>query len=152
SSNAFLGSGLFDFRRAFNTPARIPVGLASDVGAGTSLSLLRNTGAAYQVAQLGGYSLSPAQAFYLATLGAARALHLDDRIGRIAPGYEADMVVLDLKSTPLIDFRMQHCDTLEEALFIQMTLADERATAAVYVAGERVVEDGRVVAELAALN
>lgn len=72
----------------------------------------------------------------MATAGSAHALHLDDKVGRIAVGMEADLQVLNLRSTPLIDFRMQYCNTLQEALFIQMTLADERATQAVYVAGE----------------
>ena len=67
-------------------------------------------GAAYQVAQLGGGSLSAPQAFYLATRGAAQALYLEDRIGSIAVGMEADLVVLNLKSTPLIEFRMKHCE------------------------------------------
>ncbi|MFA7669355.1 MAG: amidohydrolase family protein, partial [Burkholderiaceae bacterium] len=72
---------------------------------------------------------------YLATRGGAQALHLADRIGSIAPGMEADLVVMDLKSTPLLEFRMQHCDSLEEALFLQMTMADDRAIEAVYIGG-----------------
>lgn len=139
TSNAFLGSGLFDFRRALQPadgalPAR--VGLATDVGAGTTLSMLRTQGEAYKIAQFGHYSLSAAKALYLATKGAAEALYLEDRIGSIARGMEADLVVLDLKSTPLIDFRMKHCESIQDVLFVQMTLADERATDAVYIAGE----------------
>lgn len=136
TSNAFLGSGLFNYERALEHPAPVRVGLASDVGAGTSLSMLQTMGAAYKVAQLGHYSLSAPRAFYMATRGAAQALYLDDRIGSIAPGMEADLLVLDLASTPLIDFRMRHCRSIEEALFVQMTLADDRATRAVYIAGK----------------
>jgi guanine deaminase len=135
TSNLFLGSGLFDLRKAKQSARPVRVGLATDVGAGTTLSMLRTMGAAYQVAQLGGSSLSPALAFYLATRGSAQALYLDDKIGSIAVGMEADLVVLNLKSTPLIDFRMRHCASLEDALFVQITMADERAIGAVYVGG-----------------
>ncbi len=139
TSNAFLGSGLFDFARALQPEAPAPAvrtGLATDVGGGTSLSMLRTMGEAYKIGQFGRYSLSAPKAFYLATRGAAHALYLDDKIGSIAPGMEADLLVLDLKSTPLIDFRMKHCNDLDEALFVQMTLGDDRATRAVYVDGQ----------------
>ncbi len=135
TSNMFLGSGLFDLRKAKQHDRRVRVGLATDVGAGTSLSMLKTMGAAYQVAQLGGARLSAAQAFYLATRGAAQALYLEDKIGSIAVGMEADMVVLNMKSTPLIEFRMKHVNSLEEALFVQMTMGDERAIACTIVAG-----------------
>ncbi|GAA4329790.1 guanine deaminase [Pigmentiphaga soli] len=140
TSNLFLGSGLFRIDRAKGGAAPLPVALATDVGAGTSLSMLRTMGAAYQVAQLGGTALSAPQAFYLATRGAAQALHLEHAVGSIAPGLEADLVVLDLRSTPLIAFRMERCKDLADALFVQMTMADERATRAVYVAGELAYE------------
>jgi guanine deaminase len=136
TSNLFLGSGLFDLRRAKQPERPVRVGLATDVGAGTSLSMLKTMGAAYQIAQLGGSSLPAPLAFYLATRGAAQALYLEDKIGSIAPGMEADLIVLDLKSTPLIDFRMSRCESLEAMLFVQMTMADERAIRAVLVAGE----------------
>ena len=135
TSNMFLGSGLFDVRNATDPKRPVRVGLATDVGAGTSLSMLRTMGAAYQTAQLLGSSLSAPQAFYLATRGAARALYLEDRIGSIGVGMEADLIVLDLKSTPLIESRMQRCDSLDDALFVQMTTADDRAIAARWVAG-----------------
>lgn len=136
TSNSFLGSGLFDFARAKQADQPVRLGLATDVGAGTTLSMLQTMGAAYKIGQLGHYSLSAAKAFYLATRGAAQALYLEDKVGSIAPGMEADLLVLDLKSTPLIDFRMQHCENIEEALFVQMTMGDDRATEAVYIAGE----------------
>lgn len=97
--------------------------------------MLRTMGAAYEIAHLRGQALSAGHAFYLATRGAAHALYLDDRIGSIAPGLEADLVVLDLKSTPIIALRMQGAGDLDEALFIQMTMADDRAVRATYVAG-----------------
>lgn len=138
TSNAFLGSGLFDFKRAKQPQAPskpVRTGLATDVGAGTSLSMLHTMGQAYKIGQLGGYSLSAAKALYLGTRGAAHALHLDDKIGSIEAGKEADLLVLDLESTPLIRFRMQYCKDIHEALFVQMTMADDRATQAVYVKG-----------------
>jgi guanine deaminase len=138
TSNQFLGSGLFDLDNAQKAPRPVRVGLGTDVGAGTSLSMLRTLGAAYQVAQLNGNSLSAPEAFYLATRGAARALYLDDRIGSLETGMEADLIVMNLKSTPLIAARMQRCDSLEDALFVQMTLADDRAIAATLVAGRMV--------------
>jgi len=145
TSNGFLGSGLFNFQRAKQAvpPAKsVRTGMATDVGAGTSLSMLQTMGQAYKIGQLGGYSLSAAKALYLATRGAAHALHLEDKIGSIAPGMEADLLVLDLKSTPLIDFRMKYCKDIHEALFIQMTLADDRATQAVYIQGRQAYARG----------
>jgi guanine deaminase len=135
TSNLFLGSGLFDLRRAKQAERPVRVGLATDVGAGTSLSMLKTMGAAYKIAQLGGGSLPAPLAFHLATRGAAQALYLEDKIGSIAVGMEADLVVLDMKSTPLIDFRMNRCESFEEALFVQMTMADDRAIACCFIGG-----------------
>lgn len=136
TSNEFLGSGLFNFSRALANGAPVPTALATDVGGGTSLSMLQTMAGAYRIGQFGGYSLSAAKAFYLATRGAAQALSLDQSIGSLQAGLEADITVLNLKSTPLIRFRMQHCRSLEEALFIQMIMGDDRATDSVYVAGK----------------
>jgi guanine deaminase len=138
TSNEFLGSGLFPFERAKDKKRPVRVGLGTDIGAGTSFSHLQTMNESYKIAQLQGYSLSSACAFYLATKGGANSLYLDDKIGSIAPGMEADLVVLDLKSTPLMDFRMSYCKDIHEVLFILMTLGDDRATKAVYVAGEKV--------------
>jgi guanine deaminase len=138
TSNMFLGSGLFDLRHAKQHDRPVRVGLATDVGAGTSLSMLKTMGAAYQVAQLGGHALPAPLALYLATRGAAQALYLEEEIGSLAVGLEADVIVMNLKSTPLIEFRMKRCDSIEEALFVQMTMGDERAIAERYVAGRLV--------------
>ncbi|MEA9357437.1 guanine deaminase [Bacteriovorax sp. PP10] len=138
TSNEFLGSGLFPFERAKDKKRPVRVGLGTDIGAGTSFSHLQTMNESYKIAQLQGYSLSSACAFYLATKGGANSLYLDDKIGSIAPGMEADLVVLDLKSTPLMDFRMSYCKDIHEVLFILMTLGDDRATKAVYVAGTQV--------------
>ncbi len=136
TSNNFLGSGLFRLAVATDRRRPVRVGLATDVGGGTSLSMLRTMQAACEVAQLAGAPLSPSGALYLATRGAARALDLDDRIGSVAPGMDADLAVLDLRSTPLIDFRMREVDDIDEALAVQMALADDRAIRATYVGGE----------------
>jgi guanine deaminase len=135
TSNLFLGSGLFDLSAARDVSRPVRVGLGTDVGAGTSFSMLRTMDEAGKVAQLRQSPLSPAHAFYLATRGGAHALHLDDRIGSIAPGMEADLTVLDLKSTPLMTARMQHVDNLEDALAVLMTLGDDRAVRATWIAG-----------------
>lgn len=135
TSNLFLGSGLFHWGLAKRRGRPVRLGLGTDVGAGTSVSLVQTLNETYKVAQLRGFSLSAAHAFYLATLGGAAALYLDSVVGAIAPGREADLVVLDLLSTPLIELRMRRCEDILEALFVQMILADERATLATYVAG-----------------
>jgi len=135
TSNLFLGSGLFRLLEAKRAERPVRLGLGSDIGAGTSFSALRTMGEAYKVAQMNGTSLSALRGFYLATLGGAEALRLDDRIGRLAPGHEADLVVLDLQATPLLEYRMGFCRSLAEKLFVLATLGDERAVRATYVAG-----------------
>lgn len=137
TSNLFLGSGLFDIRRAVDPGRPVRVGLATDLGAGTSFSLLATMNEAYKVAQLNGYSLNATCAFYLATLGAARALYLDDRIGSLSKGKDADLVVLDPKATPLLEHRMQFVQDIEEMLFVFLTLGDDRAVSATFVAGTK---------------
>jgi guanine deaminase len=136
TSNFFLGSGFFNIRRAMQKERPVRVGLGTDLGAGTSFSILATLNEAYKAAQLNSYALSACHAYYVATRGAAHAMYLEDKIGSIAPGLEADIVVLDMKSTPIIEYRMQFANDFEEALFIQVTLGDDRAVQATYVAGE----------------
>ena len=138
TSNFFLGSGFLDVFNAQKKVRPVRVGLGTDLGAGTSFSILATLNEAYKAAQLNGKALAAGHAFYLATRGTARAMYMEDKVGSLAPGMEADLVVLDLKSTPLIEYRMQFCKDLEEALFIQMTMGDDRAVMATYVAGRRV--------------
>ena len=135
TSNFFLGSGVFDFSRATCADRPVRVGLGTDLGAGTSFSILQTLNEAYKAAQLNRHPLSAAHAYYLATRGSAAALHLEDKIGSIAPGMEADLVVLDMRSTPLIAFRMDEARDFTEQLFIQMILGDDRAVQATYVGG-----------------
>ncbi|MBK20049.1 MAG: guanine deaminase [Rhodospirillaceae bacterium] len=136
TSNMFLGSGLFDIKKAKDASRPAQIGLATDLGAGTSFSMFQTMGAAYQVARLAGADLSAAQALYLATTGAAKALSLEDKIGTLEPGTEADLAIVDLKSTPIIDYRMQFAQSIEEILFVLMTMADDRAVRATYISGD----------------
>ncbi|ELS05378.1 guanine deaminase [Xenococcus sp. PCC 7305] len=149
TSNLFLGSGLFRLDQAKSTEYPIKVGLATDVGAGTSFSQLQTMGDAYKVMQLQGKSLSAFQAFYLATLGAAKALSLEDKIGSFEVGKEADFVVWDLQATPLMKLRnpqaqSENLEELAEKTFAMMILGDERTVRATYVAGELVYENSNV--------
>jgi guanine deaminase len=114
----------------------VPIAIATDVGAGTSFSLLRTLSEAYKVMQLQGDALSPHQALHLATLGSARSLSLDAHIGNFEVGKEADFIVLDEAATPLTALRSRFARTLEERLFALIMLADDRAVAATYVRGE----------------
>ncbi len=138
SSNLFLGSGFFDHAASAATGMR--VGLATDVGAGTGFSLLRTLGDAYSVSQARAAPLSGLRGFYLATLGGARALYLDEFIGNFTPGREADFVVLDWAATPELAWRMEHTQSLAERLFALMILGDERCVVATHVMGERVFQ------------
>lgn len=134
TSNLFLGSGLFDYQRLHKTGVRI--GIATDIGGGTSTSMLRTLDEAFKVVQLRKQQLSPLNSFYLATLGNARALGLEDRIGSIAPGRDADLVVLDSKAIAHMALRMQTISGVAEELFLLQTMGDDRSVREVYVAGE----------------
>ncbi|MEC8462627.1 MAG: amidohydrolase family protein, partial [Pseudomonadota bacterium] len=136
TSNLFMGSGLFDLNRVWK--AGIDVMLGCDVGGGTSLSPFATMKAAYEIAQQAGFSLTPEVAFWLSTAGGAETLSLGDKIGRLEPGYEADIVVLNLKSTPIIQQRVERAESLRDILFAQMILADDRAIRAVYTSGNRI--------------
>jgi len=136
TSNNFLGSGLFAMHRARDPARPVHVALATDLGAGTGFSMLRTMQAASDVAHLQGHPMSPSRAWWLATQGAAAALDLGGEIGTIAPGREADLVVIDLCSTPLIDFRMRYVNDIDEALGVQLALGDDRAIRATYVGGK----------------
>ncbi|SFJ54095.1 guanine deaminase [Jannaschia pohangensis] len=131
TSNTFIGSGLFDM----SLTGRLRVGLATDTGGGSSFSMLRTMAAAYEVAQLRGQALHPAQLLWLATEGSARALHALD-IGRLKIGAMADLVVLDLASTAAISQRSARAQNVWEAVFPTIMMGDDRAVAQTYVAGK----------------
>ncbi|WP_200834076.1 guanine deaminase [Nitrincola tapanii] len=134
SSNLFLGSGLFPMRRYQEQGIRISLG--TDVGAGTSFSMLKTQGDAYRVQQLQGELLEPMQAFYLATLGGARALALEQQLGSLQPGQEADFILLDPQATPLLAQRYAQSQSIADTLFMLNLLGDDRVIAATYILGE----------------
>jgi guanine deaminase len=135
TSNLFLGSGLFNQARLRQAGVRIA--LATDVGGGTSYSMLRTAAEGYKVLQLNGQSWPAAEAFYRMTLGNARALSLDDRIGSIEAGKEADLIALDSHATPALAHRIEAAaGNIEVELFALVALGDDRAVRQTYVAGE----------------
>ncbi|MDX1784881.1 MAG: guanine deaminase [Roseovarius sp.] len=136
TSNTFIGSGLFDM--AARKADGLRVGLATDTGGGSSFSMLRTMAAAYEIGQLSGTALHPAQLWWLATAGSAETLYLGDKIGNLAPGMEADLVVLDLTSTPAIAQRHARADDIWEAVFPTIMMGDDRAIREVWVNGSRI--------------
>ena len=140
TSNTFIGSGLFDLQ-GLARRGGIRVGLATDTGGGSSFSMLRTMAAAYEVAQLRGVAIHPAELWWLATEGSARALGLEGRVGALRPGAVADLVVIDLASTPAIAQRAARAEDLWDALFPTIMMGDDRAVREVRVAGRPVLRD-----------
>ncbi|GAC1609155.1 MAG: guanine deaminase [Aquirhabdus sp.] len=136
TSNLFLGSGLFDFKSA--EAAGMHLSLATDVGGGTSFSMLQTMNETYKVARMGGCYLPATRLFYLATLGSARSMQLEGCIGNFAKDTEADFILLDPQATPLMARRTSQCNSLEELLFALALLGDDRSIAATYAAGKQV--------------
>jgi len=136
TSNTFIGSGLFDMAGLLAEGQRI--GLATDTGGGSSFSMLRTMAAAYEIGQLRGTPLHAAQLLWLATQGSATALRMEARIGNIAAGMEADLVVLDLASTPAIAQRSERAEDIWEAVFPTIMMGDDRAVSEVWISGRRV--------------
>ncbi len=137
TSNSFIGSGLFDMGRSLAEGQRL--GLASDIGGGSSFSMLRTMAAAYEIGQLSGQALHPAMLYWLATAGSAQAMHMGDRIGNIRPGMEADLIALDLASTAAIAQRAARADDLWEELFPTIMMGDDRAIRAVWIEGRQIL-------------
>ncbi|SCY01765.1 guanine deaminase [Paracoccus tibetensis] len=133
TSNLFLGSGLFDAEGL--RAAGITSGIATDVGGGTSWSMLQTLNEGYKILQMRGTRLHPMAAFHWATRGNALALGMEDEIGTLAPGSAADLVVLDPRATPAMALRAERASTLSEELFILQIMGDDRAVAQTYIAG-----------------
>ena len=134
TSNLFLGSGLFDFDKA--VAAGVPLSMATDVGGGTSFSMLQTMNETYKVARMGGRYLPASSMFYTATLGAARAMQLENVIGSLRVGNEADFILVNPQATPLLARRSKHVNSLEEQLFVLAMLGDDRCIEATYAAGK----------------
>ncbi len=134
TSNMFIGSGLFDLMGL--AKAKVGLGLASDIGGGSNFSMLRTMAAAYEVAQLRGAAPHPAQLMWLASEGSAQALHLQGKVGHLGAGAEADLCVLNLKSTQAIEQRSHNANDFWEALFPTIMMGDDRAMRQVWVAGK----------------
>ena len=144
TSNLFLGSGLFDMARLRGAAAPVPVAIATDIGGGTSYSMLRTAAEGYKVLQMQGQTWPPLAAFRQITRGNAEALSLDDRIGAIEPGFEADFAVLDPRATPAMAQRLDRDGSdLVDELSVLLTLGDDRCVRATYVAGVRVAGVGQ---------
>ena len=135
TSNTFIGSGLFDMAGLAARGLRI--GLATDTGGGSNFSMLRTMAAAYEIGQLRGTPLHPAQLMWLATEGSARSLHMGGQIGHLGVGSAADITVLDLSSTPAIAQRAAQATDIWEALFPTIMMGDDRAVRDVWVGGVR---------------
>lgn len=135
TSNTFIGSGLMDVAGLIAEGHRL--GLATDTGGGSSFSMLRTMAAAYEVGQLRGTPLHPAQLWWLATQGSAHSLRLGDKIGNIEVGMEADLVIVDLASTPVIAQRSTRASDIHEAIFPTIMMGDDRAIAGLWINGEK---------------
>jgi len=136
TSNLFLGSGLFNLEKADDIKVR--VGLATDVGGGTSFSQLQSLSEAYKIMQLQGQTLSVFKGLYMATLGSAESLSMADKVGNLTVGKEADFIVVDWAATDLQALRLENSTNLQDKLFALMMLGDERNIQSTYVAGKLV--------------
>ncbi|WP_426122252.1 guanine deaminase [Pararhizobium sp. PWRC1-1] len=135
TSNLFLGSGLFPLRRLMTREKPVRVSFATDIGGGTSYSMLRTMDEAYKIQQLQGERLNPLESYYFMTLGNAEALSLADRIGTLDPGTDADFIVLNMAATPAMALKAEVVTSLADELFLLQTMGDDRAIVETYVAG-----------------
>ncbi|MDK1490037.1 guanine deaminase [Sinorhizobium sp. 7-81] len=136
TSNLFLGSGLFPLRALMRRQKPVRVSVASDIGGGTSYSMLKTLDEAYKILQLQGERLNPFDSFYMMTRGNAEALSLVDRIGTLEPGTDADLTVLNMAATPAMALRAEVVNSLADELFLLQTMGDDRAIVETYVAGK----------------
>lgn len=143
TSNLFLGSGLFPLKKTWDQ--QVKVGLGTDIGAGTSFSLLQTVNEAYKVQQLQGDKLSAYESLYHATLGGAKALDLDDKLGNFTVGKEADFVVLNLKATALQQLRQSRAKSIKDSLFALFTMGDDRNIEATYIYGQKAYQQNQSI-------
>lgn len=135
SSNLFLGSGLFDYKRVRQHGVNVTLG--SDVGAGTGFPMLQTLQDAYKVSAMNGHPMHALTGFYMLTLGAAKALGLENISGNFDPGKEADFVVIEPKMNPLLQYRIAEAESIEDVLFALMILGDERVVKETFLMGKR---------------
>jgi guanine deaminase len=135
TSNLFLGSGLFPLKALSRREKPVRIGVATDIGGGSSYSMLRTMDEAYKIQQLLGERLNPLDSYYHMTLGNAEALSLADSIGTLETGTDADIVVLNAAATPAMALKMDVVKTLVEELFLLQTMGDDRSIIETYVAG-----------------
>jgi guanine deaminase len=138
TSNTFLGSGLMSMPHLRKAGRPVHIGVATDVGGGTSYSMLATLGEAYKVQMLGGYKPSAVELFAMATRGNAGRLRIAHETGAVEAGKYADLVVLDPCATPVLASRQEVSASLEDVLFSLMILGDDRAVSATYVRGRKV--------------
>ena len=136
TSNLFLGSGIFHWNAMKN--AGLSLSLATDVGGGTSFSMLQTTCDLYKISQLIGSPISPMEAFYTITLGNAQSLGLENSIGNLTVGSDADFVIIDPANNPLVERRVSKTESIEEEWFAYMILGDDRLISETWVAGKPV--------------
>jgi guanine deaminase len=142
TSNTFLGSGLMSMPWLRKTERPVHLGVATDVGGGTSYSMLATLGEAYKVQMLAGYKPTAHELFAMATRGNAQRLKIEQETGVLEHGKFADIVVLDPRATPVLASRQELSTSLEDVLFSLMILGDDRAVKATYVKGRKVHERG----------
>lgn len=133
TSNAFLGSGIMRMAEMRN----VKLGVATDIGGGTSYSMLATLAETYKLQMLAGYKPSVHELYFLATSGNAQRLKIDHETGSLDAGKFADIVVLDPCATPVLKSRHELSQNIEDILFSLMMLGDDRAVKATYVAGQK---------------
>jgi len=138
TSNTFLGSGLMRMQHLRQEQRPVAIAVATDVGGGTSYSMLATLGETYKVQMLTGYKPSAFELFHLATRGNAERLHLGHEVGSLEVGKWADLAVLDPCATPVLASRQEVSQSLEDVLFSLAILGDDRAVRATYIAGRKV--------------
>lgn len=136
TSNLFIGSGLFPMKKLQRREKPVRIAVATDIGGGSSYSMLRTMDEAYKIQQLLGERLNPLESWYLMTRGNAEALSMVDRIGTLDAGTDADITVLNASSTPAMALKMEVVKSLTEELFLMLTMGDDRTVVETYVAGE----------------
>lgn len=136
TSNLFIGSGLFPMKKLQRREKPVRIAVATDIGGGSSYSMLRTMDEAYKIQQLLGERLNPLESWYLMTRGNAEALSMVDRIGTLEAGTDADITVLNASSTPAMALKMEVVNSLTEELFLMLTMGDDRTVVETYIAGE----------------